>query len=239
LLVLHGREIAAKGRFHRFPDQARTLAAIDRLEAVCLRAGVTRDQALAALDPVRVSWLDHETLHPLMLLGPTGSSPRVPDELVRPTLLSSLSLPDREALFGGLDASPYLEPLRPSAEPVADSRLVRTFRVARSSIPGRYVASGWPSYLEFELTPAASPAAAEALSLSLPVSGAPSLEIWWTDSSGRWTESRSVRLRPDPSGPSSIPLARLPHWDSSRVRRIRVAIRERGPIEVGEPKLVR
>ena len=55
LFGLHATEMRGCARFLRFPDRAHTLAAIGRLASTCRRLGVTRDQALAALDPIETS----------------------------------------------------------------------------------------------------------------------------------------------------------------------------------------
>ena len=49
-LVLHAPEMRGRALFLRYPDQAHTLAALDRLAGLCARLGVTPSQALAALD---------------------------------------------------------------------------------------------------------------------------------------------------------------------------------------------
>jgi hypothetical protein len=66
---------------------------------------------------------------------------------VRPTLLAALTAAEREALCGGMDASPYLRPA--ATEPVARGRLVGSSRVRTGAEADRYTSSGRPAYLEF------------------------------------------------------------------------------------------
>jgi hypothetical protein len=103
LVVLQGRQIDQRLRFYEFAEQGRVLAALEELEAVCRVEGITRTQALAALEPIRTSWL-HPERHGttvLAMLGPTVPKSRVPDGAVRERLLETLSGPAREALWGG------------------------------------------------------------------------------------------------------------------------------------------
>lgn len=237
LLIVHGREFRAKARFYDFPDQPRTHAALDRLEALARREGITRDQALAVLEPIRTRWLDHETLSPLMLLGPTADVPRVANDRVRSTLLPLLSLADREALWGGMDASPYLQAPGPgAAEPVAVARPRRAYRVQPAGDPGHFLAAGWPAFLEYSL-----PASDMASALGLPVhleSPDTEVEFWWTDADGHWSTTRRIRWQPDPDR-WALPLDRLPHWGASHARRVRLAFPEAGRVAVEAPRLLR
>ncbi len=237
LLVVHGREFLTKARFYEFPDQVPTLAAYERLEALAVREGITRDQLLAVLEPTRTRWLDHESMSPLMLLGPTVETSRVAPERVRPLLLCSLSLADREALWGGMDASRYLlAPDPQAAEPVAVARPSGSLRVQPTGQPGLFQAAGWPSFLEYTL-----PADADAHALGLPVrpEAADALvELWWADPSGHWSATRRVRWHPDRDR-WALPLDRLPHWDPSREHRVRVSFPASGRVAVEAPRLLR
>ena len=141
-----------------------------------------------------------------------------------------------------MDATPHLRALdeRDASEAVGVGRLVEASQVRRSGSSNRYVAEALPAYLEFRLT---DDGGREPLAFCLPTGGAPErpLEIWWADD-GRWSESRSIRWRPDPSpSPRSwaIPLDRLPHWEPATDRRVRVLIRSKGPIAIGAPRLLR
>lgn len=240
--MLHAPEFRTRARYYRFPEQPRTLAALERLATTCRDAGITREQALAALDPIRTRWFDHD-FNALTMLAPTVPAPRLPDNRVRSILLGSLSDSEREALCGGMDASPHL---RPAAElgattPLTVGRLVQSFRVRSAGPEGHYVAAGRPSYLEFEISNLKFQTSEPPRALCVPGGG--SLEIWWADESGKWSETRSVRWRTDPArSPEdwSIPIDRLPHWGPDRgPRRVRVAVQEAGPVAVGAPKLLR
>jgi hypothetical protein len=246
LLAAHLGEMKARARALRFPDQARTLAALERLAATCTRLGITRDQALYVLDPVRPHWFPIEPFSALMMLAPTVEAPRVAGPLVRPTLLAALPPADREALFGGMDASAYLRPaaVQPGAETVAVGRLVGSFRVRAAGPDGPFESEGWPAYLEFEMSNFRSEipgAGAHVLSLPGGATGQ-EMEVWWAPAGGRWSEARSIHLRPDPRRSAAawtVPLDTLPHWDPERARRLRVLFHMPGPIAAGTPKLLR
>lgn len=237
LLMLHSAEMKGRARFIRFPDQRRTLAAIDRLGAVCARARITRGQALAALDQVETAWAPAGR-NVLDLLAPGVQVPGLPDALVKPTLLASLTAGERQSLCGGMDATPYLRPADGPGSALAVGRRVALYRV-REAGGNRYVSAGWPSFVEYELI---GPGAADAGTLGL--TGSDPVDVWWRGDGERWSETRSVRLRPkpDPACPDRgwlLPLDRLPHWGPSDARRVRLLYRAPGPIAVSAPRLLR
>lgn len=240
LLVLHQSEMRGRARFLKFPDQARTLAALDRLEAVCVREGVTRAQALAALDPVEAPWAP-EGRSLFVMLGPCAPSPRVPDPDVKATLLASLTPTERPAVCGGMDATPYLRPVEGSGRStVAVGRAVDRFRV-REGGGGRLVSAGWPAFVEYEMGLSA-PGGTDALGLTFEGDAAAGVvEVWWKGEGGKWSGTRSVRLRPQP-GPEGdwlLPFDRLPHFDPAEARRVRLLFHAEGPVALGAPKLLR
>ena len=150
-----------------------------------------------------------------------------------------------------MDVSPYLKPAEytPQEVPVAIGRLVGSYRV-RPGQAGRCRPAGWPSYLEFEIansTPGAASRrpqedlSARALCVPGGASG-PLMEVWWAASKDDWSETRSVRWRPDPARPAqgwAVPLDRLPHWNPVEARLIRFMFRTAGPTTVGEPRFLR
>ena len=236
LTATHLGAILNHSCFYHFPTQARTLAAVERLGVRCRREGIAREQAVAALDTIRLRWGD-----PLDLLPPTPGTPAPADRQVRPVLLAGLSPADREALWGGMDVAPYLR--RDEGEPASVGRLVKAYRV-RSGRAGRYLAAGWPSYLEFTLPEGTG----RAQTLSVPGGGGgapggpgPLMEVWWAADEYGWSEARSVRWEPDPAHPAqgwAVPLDRLPHWDD-KARLIRFMFRTGGVVSLGEPRLLR
>jgi hypothetical protein len=245
LCALHAAEMKGRARFLKYPDQVRTLAAIDRLGQVCSRLGITRTQVLRALDPIETEWTPagHSAL---VMIGPCAASASVPDEAVKPVALAGLTPSERRSVCGGMDATPYLR-RGPSNDPVsvAVGRPVSLYRVAASG-PGRYVSAGWPSFIEFELS-GDDPADARALTLS-GSTPADTIEVWWKPDGQKWSETRSIRLRPhsdpgaDPTrsdGAWTLPLDQLPHWDPTGVRRVRLLLHAAGPVAVGEPRLIR
>jgi hypothetical protein len=241
VFVVQSGSIRDHARFFRWNEQAATLAAIERLSEICRRQGIARDQCLAAMEPIRTRWFDHD-LNALMLLPPHAPSQRRSDAEVRPILLAALNRSDREALCGGMDVSRHLtHPQQLSAgDPVAVGRLVRTFEISEAGSPDRWNARGWASYLEFDLSARTADARSGARILSLPVAGP--VELWWSDEDGKWSESRSVRWWPARSAETTdwaVPLEKLPHWETARIRRVRVVPRKAGAMAVGIPRLLR
>ncbi|MDB5352837.1 MAG: hypothetical protein JWN86_4084 [Planctomycetota bacterium] len=239
LLLVQLGPIRQHAQFFRWPEQAKTLAAIEHLAEICVREGIARDQCLAAVEPIRTRWFDHD-LNALMLLPAHVPLHRRPDVEVAPIVFGALSLAEREALCGGMNLARHLKPPAAfsSGDPVAVGRLVRTFEVRETGSPNHWTATGWASYLEFDLS-ARSP---DARVLSLPVAGP--VELWWADENGKWSESRSVRWWPSTSASAeatdwAVPLEKLPHWETSRIRLVRVVPRKSGIMAVGTPRLLR
>ena len=56
LMLTHLNTIVAHSRFYQFDTQRKTLAALDRLDCIRRREGITRDQVLAALDTISLRW---------------------------------------------------------------------------------------------------------------------------------------------------------------------------------------
>jgi hypothetical protein len=193
---------------------------------------------MAALDPVRKRWFNHD-FNALMMLPPGVSTPNRPDAEVRAILLGALDPSERGALCGGMDVSRQLAPA-PEAEAAVVGRLVRAAGFDEAGSSGHWIATGWGAYLEYDLSPGSADDAAHARLLSLPVGGP--VELWWSEGEGGWSESRSVRWWPLRSGQETdwaMPLDRLPHWDRARVRRVRIVPRRTGPVAAGTPRLLR
>jgi hypothetical protein len=176
------------------------------------------------------------------MLGPCADTSRIPDALVKPTLLASLSPADRSSVCGGMDASPYLSPADGApTDPITVGRPVALFRVRE--VGGRYVAAGWPAFIEYEMT-GSDPDRVLALALTVRGAGtAGPVEVWWRGDREKWSETRSVRLRPpaDPArlvGSWRLPLDRVPHFDPSEARRVRLLFHAPGPVALEAPRLV-
>jgi hypothetical protein len=246
LLALNGRTMVERLRFYDFPEQGRVLAAIEELEAVCRVEGITRAQALAALEPIRTSWLHPERngTTALAMIGPTVESPRVADGEVRARLLARLDPGSREALWGGMDVTRYL---------AADGRDVMAEAVERRAAGmrpkggGSYAGRGGSAFVEYELAGGGAGARGLRLGVRLPGGGGaasklPPVEVWWSDRSGAWSETRRVTWRPGGPGPAAgvVPLEAMPHWgDPAAPRRVRVAVRVPGEMVIEPPRLVR
>jgi hypothetical protein len=239
LLVAHASEMRGRARFLRYPDQARTLAAIDRLGAACARLGVPRAQALAALDPIETEWTPPGR-NALVLLPPGADRPALPDAAVKPALLAALSASDRRSVCGGMDATPYIRPVGATeTADVAVGRRVGLFRV-REAGPGRLVAAGWPAFVEFAMDACGPASDARALRLTFEGDAPAGLvEVWWRGDRGRWTETRSVRLNPRPGRAWLLPLGQLPHWAPSDAARVRLLFHAPGNLAAAAPRLVR
>jgi hypothetical protein len=244
LLVAHRPILGMRARVYRFPDQARTLKALERLEDLCREHRITRAQVLAAFDPIGTHWF-HQDSTVLIMLADSVRSSDLPDDRVRPTLLSALCLSDREALCGGMDVSAYLRPAGEppnSADPLAVGQLVGAFGVSPVG-PGKWYLARGPACLEFQMNDTAHPdSVAGAHMLWVPVRGPKArIELWWTGEGIEWSETRSVHWRPvsGPTGPWAVPLDRLPHWSPLRAAHIRVVVRSVAPVAVEAPRFLR
>jgi hypothetical protein len=115
--ISHAPELRGWGRFYRYPDQARTLAALDRLGAACGASGWSRGDVLAALDPLRCRW-SPPGFNALELLADTGADAAHgrPD---RPAILAALSPLDRAAVCGTDAVAP---PPRVTGRPTSSGR---------------------------------------------------------------------------------------------------------------------
>ncbi|WP_435009136.1 hypothetical protein P12x_000385 [Tundrisphaera lichenicola] len=235
MLWAHLPQVKEHLRFFRFPEQPPTIAALDRLEAACRSRGITRDQILKALDPIRPTWVPSDG-NALEMLSPSVAIHGRPTiEVDR--LLASLSDADREALSGGMDASAHRIPPPSDHEgrPPSVARLVAQSRL-RPSGPGHFESAGWPAYLEYRLGAEADDARALAVS---DVRATRDVEFWWADVDGRWSPNRSAWWRPGPGQDWAVPLDRLPHWRKGHVRRLRVYFHEPGLVAIEAPRLIR
>ncbi len=237
-VVQYPRMQAETERRFRDPDQPSILAATLRLEAICLREGITLDQLIPTLDPIRAPWYPRRiSFNPLLhLLSSNLKEPRIDENQVRSVLLNSLSMDDREAIFGGLDANRYRVSEAELREPRGETcKFVKSERMVRT-VENQFRAEGRGSFLEFE----AGPTAGSARSLILPhLSAQNEIEIWWAGADGDWTHSRSVRYLPDRDHPGStvgFALDRWPHWRKGYVRKVRLIFREWGQITVEPPR---
>jgi hypothetical protein len=253
LLGIHIGRFENLVRTYRFPEQRRTLAALERLGVICRARNVARQQCIAALEPVWTHWFQPEYNGLWMVPAPTQVSGR-PDLQVQQILLEQLTATERKALWGGMDISRYLSSTEDlvgaSPDCVAVGRLVETDHAHCGQLPlgmgmRQYTMTGWPAYLEFELTPPESSKGAGPSSprfLCLPCGPSPEpLEIWWAKRGERWSSARCVRFRPDPKQSPrewAFPLDRIPHWDPTDAGRIRIRF-VAAPIAIGEPRLLR
>jgi hypothetical protein len=254
LLAIHLRPIEAMARGYRFPEQRQTLAALEHLGAICRTERVTRDQCIAALDPVWAHWFQGD-FNGLAMLPPSVPVPGRPDPQIRAILLAKLTGSEREALWGGMDVTRHLRPAEELAEVhpecVAWGRLVETSNAHYASALSRdgmrcYHMTGWPTHLDFELTAERSsrtPGSDPPRLLCVPCGPSPEpVEIWWAGPGDLWSPTRCVRLRIDPKEPPrdwAIPLDCLPHWKAGDPCRIRIRF-VAGPLPpIGEPRLLR
>lgn len=242
LSLLNSSEMKGRARFLKYPDQVRTLAAIDRLGVICLQRGVTREQALHALDPIEAKWtpVGHSAL---AMLARGAARPAIADGAVKTTLLAALTPAERRSICGGMDATPYFSSASgtiDSGSILASGRPVALYRVFEEA-PGRFVSAGWPSFIEYELEGRGDGARVLLLSQTGP---SDLVEVWWRGEVGKWSETQSVRIRTrdiaaDARASSALSLEALPHWNASQTRRIRLLFHEAGPVAVTEPRLIR
>ncbi|HEU5117911.1 MAG TPA: hypothetical protein VFT74_14890, partial [Isosphaeraceae bacterium] len=242
LLIVHWPTYQDMSRFYGFPEQARTLRALDHLEAVCRTHEISREQALVALDPIHPRWFEFPGFNALMLLGPTVDRAGCDNDLARSTILASLPQDEIEALYGGMDASAYLRPRERSVSASDSLRgVVSRTRNFRELAPGIWQSvQGVPSSVEFRLerrepTPSG-------LGLNDLTPGG-KLEIWWAEDDGSsWSETRRLLLSTDSTQACRdwvLPLDRIPHWDVRHVNRLLVRVRSQRTITLGTPTLIR
>jgi hypothetical protein len=247
LAVTHSPGLAWWTRYFRCPEQARTLAAVERLGSICTEQGITRAQALNALDPIHPSWAG-PYVNPLELLQTSTALAAHPDGEVRPLLLGALTADERAALCGGMDASPYLVPITASSDlsPASVGRLEGAYQLRRGQ-SGEWIAPGKFSFLQYAVVVPSSPGllSVRALGLTADMPGA-SIELWWRGDHTPWSETRSIQCRiepggngPDPGRDWMIAIDRLPHWEPGSARHYRFLFRSPGTIAVGAPRLLR
>lgn len=238
LLALNTPQRQARLWTYYFPDQPATLAAIDRLELICRNSGIRREQAMSALEPIHRRWFSAESFHLIGLLPRTvePSAAIFPDRDVRTILLARLRAEDRQALWGGMDASAYVRAHSSSTRDVAIGRLVDR-KGLRPLESGGYEAASASGYFEFRFSRVdGSRLSAENRALCLPIGER--LELWWTDDPADWSPLRSLKWSWGGQAPGQIELSRLPHFDPSRARFLRVAIRRGGRLIADEPRLL-
>lgn len=245
LALAHAPMLKARGRYYRHPDQARTLAALDRLALICGDLRIARTQALAVLDPIQPRWSPPNS-NALEMLAGSETPAKYTNPQARVLLLAALTPGEREALCGGMDASPYLRPIasRDDQGPASSGHLKGTYRVTAVGA-GRWLTTGWPSFLEFDLPAIGEssdpPTPIRAIGLPIDMPGA-SVEVWWRGDHDRWSETRSVHCRLEPSQTGrgwALPTDRLPHWRPARSRHLRLFFRTPGIVAVGAPRLLR
>ena len=107
--------------------------------------------------------------------------------------------------------------------------------------PEHYQCEGWPSYLEYQFPPGQPTPTA----LSLPrLPNGKTLELWWSEGGQQWISQERVVIRVDQPevGPRTdwvLPLTSLPELDGGNLRKLRITVREPGPVAIGSPGLLR
>ena len=243
LLALNLPAFRPRSARYDYPDQAPTLAAVERLAALARSEGIGRAQVLDALDPARPAWFPFAAFDFLAFLLPeTADPPSCPPERVRPILLSGLSTADLGLLCGGMDATRQLIAVADtSGHPMAAiGRPTRRLGLRPAGGPDRFEVLGPGAGLEFDLGPVGDGSAAF---LGLPTGPEPvALELWWSDRAGGWSRTRSVRWTAPASANVrawAVPLGSIPHFDPAEARRVRVFPRGRGVVTLGAPRLLR
>ncbi len=230
------------GYFRMQPDQGPVLAMMDHLAEAASSRKISRDEVLHAFEPLEPRWTlaGWNALRMLPQTAHASGSPKLGDARVRRELLGSLSAREQAWLMADRNVSPLLE--RGGDRPIATgSQLVGSLRLHPLDRPEHYLSDGWPSYLEFQFPPGQpSPRA-----LSLP--GLPpgkTLELWWSEGDREWTPQDRVVIRVEQSEAAErsdwvLPLDRLPQLEAGKLRRVRITVREPGPVAIGSPALLR
>jgi hypothetical protein len=250
MLAIHHTEMQTRARPYEFPGQVRTLKAMDRLAATCRAKRITRAQALAVLSPFKTFWstpvVDSPGVNPLAMLPQTVATPGVSDDQVRSVLLGALTPTDRYLLCGGMVASRYLVPVEKveTTDPGVVGRLVAWHNVDGTGTD-RFHVQSYDAFLEYDLKGPPESAADRSPARYLVVPGKGPLnvmEVWWAGDGQPWSFGRSLLWFPDPARTArtwAIPLDRLPHWQPSEARRLRVLFRTPGMVTLGSPRLLR
>jgi hypothetical protein len=222
--------------------QRPVLAMIDHLADAARTRGLTRDQVILAFEPLEPRWAP--VGWNILRMMPEVSAPRgsgLATSEVRAALQQALSHRDRALLFADANVTGLLQPgasWDPSAES-AQGQLVRLLRVHPLGRPNLYAADGWPCYLEFTF-PAEGPSPR---ALSLPrLPARKTVELWWAEGE-RWSSDRRVVVRIDePTAELTdwvLPLDRLAGRNDGAMSRVRITVRQPGPVAIGTPALLR
>jgi hypothetical protein len=228
--------------FKLYSDQRAVLAMMDHLTDLARSRGLTRDQVIGAFDPLEPRWAPAGWNVLRMLPDIPGSRPNgLAADQVRAAIQEGLSPRDRALLFADMNATALLQsggswPRPAEAEP---GQLVRQLGIHSLDRPSLYRADGGPSYLEFTFSPRTP--APQALSLPGLAPGK-TLEVWWAEEND-WSSARRVLVRINqPATERSdwvLPLNRLPNLENGGISRVRIGVREPGPVAIGTPVLLR
>jgi hypothetical protein len=242
LIVGRSSALVELASSYHFPEQKPMLVAMERLDEIGRERGITRQQMLTALDPIRTRWYPHED-NALAMLPDPSRVVKLAGASVRSVVLNELTLSEREALCGEMDASAYVRPTDDSGA-----------RPRQAAAVGKLVgASEWPphadrseapalpgiGYVEYQFQSSGLPAQVLSFTAGLKANR---LLISWTDAKGRWSPSRSAHITlktsQHPQG-WMLPLDRLPHWGQAPSRRIRICTRSDGPLIITDLRLLR
>ena len=232
----HYPSLKHAAKFYHFPSQGKTLAALDRLSDACRARGISRDQAMAFLAPIRPSWFPHDSLGIPSLIAPTVFDAYLDRSVTDSLMISTLTPDDREALFGTMDISKALRPSVRWNETISKSsyRLIRIWRLRSSGSPDRYESMSGKSFAEFHLAAQSPLPDLVACRLDLPkVQCKGWMELWWSGADGAWSEIRSVRWKLEPEASDkdwSVNLSALPHWNPKKSCRLRLVFKKNAKV---------
>jgi hypothetical protein len=113
-------------------------------------------------------------------------------------------------------------------------------RLEPTDQPGHYWSLGWPDFLEFSLPTGSDAPAAVGLN---GLSRSETWELWWASDGSGWSRDRIIVLHPsyrqETTNDWVLPLERIPGLDPSRLRRLRLGVRDRGPITLNNVTVIR
>ena len=244
LIYLNRPLIRERARFVSLhADQRSVMKVLDRLAVVAHALGVSRAQVLQAFDPIEPRWC-YPGGNILKMLPETSAKPRIvknPQETR--TLLLSWIPPEKQAvLFSSTNLTSRVFPA--DVDPRSVSRhpaaLVGCLRLKPTDQPGHYWCLGWPDFLEFSLPTDSNPPAAVGLN---GLSRSETWELWWASDGSGWSRDRIIVLQPSRRQETTsdwvLPLEQIPGLDPSRLRRLRLGVRDRGPITLNDVVLIR
>jgi hypothetical protein len=243
VILLNRPLIRERVRFFSLQSEQRpVMKVLDHLAAAARSLGVNREQVLQALDPIEPRWC-YTGGNILSMLPETAVKP-LPDLQpleIRILLLSQIPHDEQASLFSCTNLTGHIIPAaQASFQAGQPAAIVGRSRLEPTDHPGHYLALGWPNFLEFYLPRSSDrPVAIGFRGLSR----SRTWELSWANDGSEWSKDRVVVLRPArlevASSDLVLPLESIPGLDPSRLKRLRLGVRERASLTLKNVYLIR